>query len=67
MTVTPWRARTSAMALPMPRPAPVTSAVRLLKDSIERETAKKTGSDAEGKGAFRSQRKACSPQRITAH
>jgi hypothetical protein len=30
MTVTPWRARVSAMALPMPLPAPVTSAVRLL-------------------------------------
>src|SRR5476651_1299601 len=31
MTVTPCFARVSAMALPMPRPAPVTRAVRLLK------------------------------------
>ncbi len=30
MTVTPFLARVSAMALPMPRPAPVTSAVRFL-------------------------------------
>ncbi len=34
MTVTPWRASVSAIALPMPRPAPVTRAVRLLNVSI---------------------------------
>jgi hypothetical protein len=31
MTVTPWRARVSAMARPMPRPAPVTTATRAMR------------------------------------
>jgi hypothetical protein len=31
MTVTPFLASVSAIALPMPRPAPVTRAVRLVK------------------------------------
>ncbi len=37
MTITPLRARVSAMALPIPRPAPVTSAVRFLNVKFMRE------------------------------
>ena len=50
-TLTPCAASFSAIALPMPRPAPVTSAVRLV--NVKRLMGKETGNRSQETGARR--------------